>query len=164
MGAAEDLKKKIAAKIKEFEKKIQTPEVMKDIGYEATRRIVVRTRLGYGVESEGGPRQKLAPLKDSTVKSRRKKPLSSLTSPKRSNLTETGQLLDMITWRILNRSTIRIEPIGDRSDGESNANVARYAHEGSSNRPKRPFLFLTDTETKGVARFIRELLVKKLNR
>ena len=164
MGVADDLKRRLEIEIKALTAKINEPGNVRIIADEATRRIVTRTRLGYGVPGPEQTRQKLSPLKESTVKARKKKTLSPNTSPKRSNLTDTGKMLDSITWRIIGRDTIRIAPSGGRDDGENNADVAGYAHDGSSNRAKRPFLFLSDAETKGLSRFIRELLVKKLNR
>lgn len=57
-----------------------------------------RTRLGYGVKKEGGTKGKLKELSDSYKARRRKKAseLHSETTPARSNLTYTGQMLDSI--------------------------------------------------------------------
>lgn len=111
------------------------------IGGEVADSIRNRTRAGFGCSKKGGSRQKLAPLKRSTIKIRRVKNLHSLTKPNKSNLTESGGMLDSITHRVSN-NTLTIF-FSDREQ----AKKAAYHENG-----KRPFFNLTKTELRSVER------------
>ena len=128
--------------------------------------IRVRTRRGSGVSTFGGAKTKLAGLADSTKDSRDRKKkqgkLSSLTTPGRSNLTETSQMLESLTGTVPRAGTILIEPKGSRSDGYTNEEIASFAEDGSANRPKRQFLNLTLQETKQIEKLFREDLAKRV--
>lgn len=92
--------KEITEKItKELEKTIKSKAFYDEIGKGVATQIRKRTRLGYGVNASGA-QVKLEPTKPSTQKAKQKKKeqgkLSPQTTPKRSNLTDTGQLLDAI--------------------------------------------------------------------
>ncbi len=120
--------------------KALAPKNKKRIGKLAVRLIQVRTRLGFGVRS--GEKVKLKPLADSTVKRRRKKALSGLTGPGTSNLTESGQMLEDITFTVKS-DTVSIDFSTARSQ-----KIAQYHHEGAGKLPKREFFDLTDKELK----------------
>lgn len=118
--------------------------------------VVKRTRLGYGVDNNYGKKTKLAALSKRYVKSRTMfAGLNPLTTPKKSNLTRTGQMLDSIRARTRD-GIIIIEPTGRRDDGLSNADVAMFAHMGSKNRPKRVFMNVSELEFKQTLRFYRK--------
>lgn len=97
-------------------KEVTDQSHMEKYGKEAAAMIKKRTRLGYGVKDDGVNRDKLKKLADSTIESRggiigvskktgkrtvrqnKKRPskLHTDTAPAKSNLTETGQLLDSL--------------------------------------------------------------------
>jgi hypothetical protein len=117
-----------------------------------------RTRLGKGVDDKGG-NIKLNPLTELYVERRKKLPLSGQTTPKKSNLTATGQMLESIKGTRQGLKFI-FSFIGNRKDGKTNNEVASYA-------PKlgRPFFNLSNTEKNGISRGIRKLIndaLKKL--
>lgn len=143
-------------------KSLSKPTTIKLLAEQATRDIKIRTRLGFGTSSEspGGNKVKLEKLSksyrdfrkglaafytDEQGRLRKFKPknppaLSSATSPTKSNLTLSGQMIDSIDYSIKG-TTIEIA-----ARGRDNKDKVFYAHEGSKNRPKRTFLSLTNKE------------------
>lgn len=162
--------------LKKFERDMQKildealdKTAMSAIGDELARRIKTRTQLGRGVNKTGGPSVPLARLADSTVDKRRRKrengDLSELTTPKRSNLTATGQMLDSIKVTEVRDGQVTIAATGTRSDRKRNDDVASYAEDGSNNRPKRKFLDLSGPELNALQRSVRdriEAVIKRL--
>ncbi len=154
--------------IKKLEKSVEqaiSKAALRDVGVFARDLVVKRTRLGYGVKDNLQAKTRLARLSPGYVKKRKMfDSLSSNTSPTRSNLTLTGQMLDSIISETKDR-TIIIRPTGRRNDGKSNADIARYNEEGGRNRPKRIFLRISQLEFKQIVRFYRktfgDLLRKK---
>lgn len=71
----------------------QAEESLNDLGNEAAQLIKKRTRLGYGVSEVGGTKEKLEPLSE-PYKKQRKGKISGPTTPAKSNLTYSGELLD----------------------------------------------------------------------
>ena len=69
---------------------------MTKVAKEAAKEIKTRTRQGDGVSQNLGNREKLKQLKASYKKRRRKLPLSSETTPDKSNLTQKGDMLNAI--------------------------------------------------------------------
>jgi hypothetical protein len=142
-------------------KEIQKPQTMKEIGEFARDRIVKRTRLGKGVSDRGAEAQPLDPLKED-YRARRKRlkkdgRLSPKTTPSKSNLTATGQMLDSVTVKASDGKAL-IQVTGTRKEGGSNKDVAGYVSE------KRPFLNISKAELNGLNRFIRETFEKVLNK
>lgn len=124
---------------------------------EIPAQIEKRTRLGKGV-SEGGELEKLKPLSEKYVKFRKGK-VSGLTSPKKSNLTFTGQMLSAIKG-VRNGTLFTFFFTGKRDDGKSNAEIAQYAREKG-----RPFFNLSNSERNGLQRKISKIIkesIKKL--
>jgi hypothetical protein len=143
--------------------------------------IRVRTRLGKGVSNFGKPLSKLKALSDSyslqrqgakkgSAKFRAKtkdgvkivefpaktvKKLADLTTPKKSNLTYTGQLLDSIQAKRLG-TVIEVSLKQQRNDGLTNDKVAGYV------KGERPFLNLAKTEITNVQRKVKEKLTGKI--
>lgn len=121
----------------------------------AVDKIRVRTRLGFGTDKHKGGKDKLAPLKASTIKARKKKRLSGFTRAGMSNLTETGNMLADITYRI--RKSKIVFSFKDAFSKKK----AKWAKDGSSNRAKRPFLNLTAQEYKQAQKILK-LKIQKL--
>jgi hypothetical protein len=124
----------------------------RSLGIEAIRIIRVRTRLGYGVPEQFENRKRLAAFtSEKYVFQRRTDPrLSADTTPTKSNLTYTGQLLDSLAILGINAHGCRIGPSGGRDDGQTNERVARsVAARG------RVFLNLSKLEATQLKRFYR---------
>lgn len=125
-----------------------------------------RTRLGYGVSSNGGKREKLKALDPKYVTNvrsvgkkrdgfRKKKGggyakkykkganLSSETTPKKSNLTFTGQLLNAIIGLSPSKGLVKITFNENRKDGVKNSDIVLGQEDQG-----RPFFYLTRTELK----------------
>lgn len=101
-----------------------TEESVKEVGEAGLDIIVKRTRSGKTAQ---GP---LKPLASSTIKSRQGKSLSSETSPSKSNLTETGRMLDSL--EIIEkdtsdgkRVTIQADNVKDRNKTRGHARTGR---------------------------------------
>jgi hypothetical protein len=75
---------------------------MQEIGDTLAQEIKLRTRLGYGLDTQGGTQSKLKPLSEPYKKARKKMKLSSETRPGKSNLTQTGEMLDSIKAEVNN--------------------------------------------------------------
>lgn len=127
------------------------PQVLRAMGDEAVRLIVKRTRLGYGVDGHGAERSKLKALSPGYVHLRElDDTLSAMTSPKRSNLTRTGQMLDSMTVLEVRQGSVVVGPVGARDDGLTNAQVAAYV-----SAQGRSFNFLSRLEQEQLVRFYR---------
>jgi hypothetical protein len=166
---------------------IKAPENMRKIGEQAAAMIKLRTRLGSGVATNGADKQKLKPLAKSTIEVRKgnlafyrnakgqsipftpddngaKVKLSDQTSPSKSNLTRTGQLLDSEGVTKVGYGTVAIGPHGPRHDSKlSNEQVAEHVTRGG-----RPFNNLSKVEVKrlqdGIKKQLRDLLKRVLTK
>ena len=116
------------------------------LGGEVADLIRGRTTAGYGCSKKGGNRQKLAPLKPNTIKIRRVKNLDGLTKPNKSNLTESGDMLDNITHRVSNNTVIILFADKDQ------ARKAYFHNRGTKRMRARPFFNLTRAELRNVER------------
>lgn len=140
---------------------------MEQVGNLAASIIKTRTQLGYGVEKPGSPRSKLQPLKPRTIKQRKRKKLKGQlnenTSPAKSNLTETGQLLSSLGVEKVENNVVTVSPLGSRTDGYTNEEIAQYAADGvPGKRQPRPFISLSDIEMKRLKERIRKDLQLKI--
>lgn len=115
---------------------------------EAANLIKTRTRRGYGVPADGAPAERLKALSREPAgrsyvdfRKRTRSALSSETSPGKSNLTYSGQMLDSLYARRRRIGNWSINLKSQRDDGKTNPQVARYAAIGG-----RPFLFLSKSE------------------
>ena len=159
MSVKDDIKK-VSEKIKKELTKAIDRKLYDQIGKEASQLIRTRTRLGKGV-SEVGSFEKLKKLEGSTKKTRRKfkENLSELTTPNRSNLTATGQMLDAITHKPTQKNvTITISGSRDREltinySTKSNKRVADNVQKNG-----RVFFKLANVEITEIRRTIEQLL------
>lgn len=141
---------------------------MRKIAKDAAEEIKLRTRLGYGVTRGGAPKQPLKPLASSTIENRKRAKiagrLSQLTTPTRSNLTETGQMLDSLVGDspAAGKAIVRLK--GTREGGLSNEKLAGFHQSGTGNMPARPFLALTDLQIKRITDSLRQDLIKRVNK
>jgi len=129
------------------------------VGKQAADMIRLRTQLGYGVPSDGKSREKLKPLSAAYKKVRKENPLNGNTSPSKSNLTRTGQLLSSIGVKSIQKDKVIIGPKGPRNDGETNERVGEFVSEKG-----RPFNNLSDVERKRLTETIRKDLQQLLEK
>ena len=136
-----------------YKKKIKDQKIFKEVG-EFAKDIVVERTQQDGKILNGEGLKKNPGLSESYKKKRKKMALSANTSPARSNLTKTGQMLDSLVVTATSDSvTIKM------SNAEANQK-ATYAADGSKNRPKRPFLELSKKERALVVELLEELITK----
>lgn len=129
---------------------------MKSLGEDAKDLIYKRTKSGIGVSSlkaENPTERKLIPLSENYIEFRKTVNLGRFGSPRRSNLTFTGQMLDSLEVKAQRFNFTVFVPEKQRSslfdtDGMTNAAVARDVQK------KRPFLALTVKEQRILQRKI----------
>jgi hypothetical protein len=162
---------------------IKAAENMKKLGEQAAGMVKLRTRLGSGVAKDGGDKQKLAKLADSTKAVRAGKiaffrqggktipyvpenppKLHEHTSPGKSNLTRTGQLLDSVKVTSFGYGEVTVGPEGPRNDPDSkrkltNQQVAKYVTDGG-----RPFNHLSKVEVKRLSDSVKKQLREAIKR
>lgn len=146
--------KELARAITEVMPSILDPDNMRKYAQMGADMVRLRTRLGSGVARDGADKAPLKPLAEST-KARREAMqasgrLSSLTSPGKSNLTATGQMLESITVTEVRYGAASVGPSGSRDDGKSNAEVAEHVTDAG-----RPFNNLSRVETKRLLDAVR---------
>lgn len=115
---------------------------------------LIRKRVqgrGLGIAVSGGSTYPLKPLSPKYIEFRRRSPkLSFLTSPSKSNLTFTGQMIDSIV--AVNRNGWIVTFEGGRDDGKSNSQIARYVSR------TRPFFFLSGGEQQQIRNMINRAM------
>lgn len=134
---------------------------MQKVGDFAALLIVKRTRLGYGVEDNFNEKKKLAGLSLNYIKTRKKNGVDGTTSPKKSNLTKSGQMLRSVKAKYKSKGVVIIAPSGVRSDGNTNEEIAQYNAERS---PSRVFNRVSALEFQQILRYYRKTfgdLIKK---
>ena len=148
-----DLKKKVDTALRD----VLNKSTFNDIGAMTAQQIKTRTRLGKGVEQSEGSFSALKPLSPATqnIRADKKKAgkLSPLTTPKKSNLTETGELLDAIKY-------------------ESKDTEVRIYIEGSKNQKKaidqvsqgRKFMNLSKTEVREIIKYLQKKIEDSFNK
>ena len=151
---------------------------MQEIADFSASLIRVRTGLGFGVDAQGQSRKRLAPLADKTISARQRMQLSGKTSPSRSNLTETGQMLEGVQGRVTGPRTAVIEIVGNRKEDSSisnddvrefneNPKPTRKLKSGKTiqvNKPPRKFFNFSNLELKQIEDEVRKTLINCLNR
>lgn len=168
-----DIEKQISDQIE----KAVSASVDQKLANDTAEIIKRRTELGFGV-NDNGKQVKLKPLSDSYKAQRRgdiafytdangnkrvfrpdRPPkLSSRTTPAKSNVTKTGQMLSSIKGTIKN-SSIFINVSGRRNDGSglSNEEVKDFVEAQG-----RRFLFLTSAEKKQLTRKLKDRILSNL--
>lgn len=157
-----------------LEKKLrQSQEIYKDRAFlnnlakETAEQVKRRTRLGKGINSSG-KNERLKQLKESYKKVRKKYSgnLDKDTSPGKSNLTATGQLLNALRGVYKNRSIIidfdkesRGKTLTGRKDSVKNSELVGYQEDKG-----RRFFDLSDSELNGLRRKIANRIRKLLEK
>lgn len=155
--------KKFTDKIKNQLKVSISPQVMRKLSEFALSLIVKRSRLGFGVKENFGTRFKFPRLSDSYIQQRKRfKGLSFTTSPSKSNITRTGQLLLSMKVTTVKAGQFTIEPTGKRRDDPlTNTELAEILA-----TKNRTFNRLSQLEYNQLVRFYRKTfgdLLRKRN-
>jgi hypothetical protein len=129
--------------------KVNGPAEMRAIGEFMIEKIRVRTQLGNAVMENLTEKSKLKPLSKKYIEQRKGfLNLSVMTTPKRSNLTRTGSMLDSLKIKSMSKTAIRIGPTGIGIDGVSNSSKAYWQE-----KMGRIFLRLSFQEVKQIRIF-----------
>jgi len=161
MGAKEDLAS-VSKRLKQAirGKGQQQKKLLNQMGLVAIDLIVDRTRKGKGVKKTGGNRVKLKALSKAYIKYRKTQKLHSTTSPRKSNLTFTGQMLESVKiLKSTKDSAFSIGPSGRRKDGKRNADVSRWVTEKG-----RPFMNLGKVEIRELHRILEARLKERVRK
>ena len=139
--------------------KLREQKYISDLAKDAAEIIRKRTRLGFGVGSDGAPRHKLPALKPSYVRQRERfRRLSGNTRPGKSNLTRTGQLLDSLRGRYKSKGKGEVYVQSNRDDGKTNDEIAFHVS------GKRPFAHLSNSEINQLKNKVRKDLKAEVNK
>lgn len=144
---------KVQDRLQAAYKEAASPAVQMPIAEFALSLIVKRTRLGYGVRNNFGEKERLPQHSKRYIQVRKDSPhLSETTSPTKSNLTFTGELLESVRVIKARDGKIVISPDGVRSDGRlTNLKLARILE--SKNRV---FNRISELEYQQILRFYRK--------
>lgn len=122
-----------------------------------------RTRLGYGVDSPGANRKGLKALSPNYIKKRRldkkRGRLHPDTTPSKSNLTRTGQMLNSLQGKAQSGRKGIINLKASRNDGKTNPEIAGYNEEKG-----RKFMNLSNLELKRARQLVRENLIVEVKK
>jgi hypothetical protein len=148
---------------KEIKSRIESSfsrDVMRAVAEDTAQRIRARTRLGKGVDRSGADPTPLKKRMGNPAyeKKRARSPFldRSKTSPGRSNLTFTGQLLDAIYGASINARQFFISIKENRNDGVLNSDIV----EGQK-KQGRSFFYFSRAEIKGIYNKINSYLRKE---
>lgn len=144
------------------EREVLTKQSNTELAKAAQDIIFKRVKSGFGVTndlSDAAIRRKLKPLSPGYIEQRRKRGVTGkFGSPGISNLTNTGQMLDSMTFKANNQG-FRLEIPGTRRrDGETNKRVADFV------RKDRPFFALTIPEVRILEKIVDDKVLKIFKR
>lgn len=162
------------------EREVLTKQSNTELAKAAQDIIFKRVKSGFGVTndlSDAAIRRKLKPLSPGYIEQRRKRGVTGkFGSPGISNLTNTGQMLDSMTFKANNQG-FRLEIPGTRRrtrrrtrrtrrrtrrtrrrDGETNKRVADFV------RKDRPFFALTIPEVRILEKIVNDKVLKIFKR
>ena len=141
--------------IAEFERFMVRPmskSALNQMGNAVIKRI--RQVTSGGKTFARGKIERLAPLTKSTKAQKRRKGKST-----KSRLRDTGDMMRSLkTTTNVGQQTVTVQ-----ASGADNEDKSIFAHEGSSNRPVRPFIPDSALDKK-TQKIVEDILVKELNR
>lgn len=157
MAKKQDPVKKFNTQLMKIRNKLVDKRNLEDLAEKAVKMIRDRTRLGLGLYKEGSTKpKKLAPLSPKYKKWRKKNRPSGPTTPAKSNLTYTGDMLDDIDFKITGNKkegySIKIGIWEENSKDKAlwNAEMGRH------------FMGLTYPQVKELKRWISKKMLKML--
>lgn len=137
---------KILEALRKAEDEVKSTNSMQKIAQVSAEMVRDRVRNeGKGVTSRGATQHNLAPLMPSTIRNRMRKSLHPSTSPARSNLTESGQLLDALHGKGVRKGVGEIALKSRRSGSRLTNDEVAFFVSG-----KRPFIDLSAKEIKAL--------------
>lgn len=144
-----DFAKKFEQKMDDALDKALSKAVLEEAKDAIVNDIRKRVTLGFGVNKTGGGRVRLKKLSDSYVTARRRYlDLGKNAKPKKSNLHQTGQMIEEDLGGIV------IEA-GDKRNIIIGMNTDRSARVAAFVEKERPFLKLSGPEIKRIIKFFR---------
>ena len=129
-------------------------DTIEDTGDEAANLIRKRTRLGYGVAEKGGTKKRLNNLTEKYAKRRKHLINNSLTTPKKSNLTQTGEMLDSLCAKKKSDNTVEITFSSEEAMDKATWNTDKG----------RPFNNLSKAEIRQLKQSLQDRLDKILKK
>lgn len=150
MSASDDIKKVMKA-LENIQKEVEKDFI--DVGEEAVELIKKRTRLGYGVEDQGKSKTKLKRLSPEYIDQRKRKKPTGPSTPAKSNLTDSGDMLDALEAKEKQGNKVEI---GFKNSKEEKK--AKYVSED------RPFNNLSKAEVKQLQKKIEKSLQDAINK
>ncbi len=145
-----------------------TKKAMTAWGLFAIATIVGRSREGRGVSRTGGRERNFLPLSDPPppkssyvrYRERNRHLLHKSTTPRKSNITFTGKMLDSMKIKEVTRNRVTWGPGNQRrKGGVTNAQIAEYLADGG-----RPFNFLSKKDIDKLVKVVDKAIQRKLRR
>lgn len=137
---------------------------LQEVGSKMVDIIYKRVKSGGGVQDDSvepgtAKRKALKKLSNSYKDVRKKKPpTGEFASAAKSNLTNTGQMLNAMNYRVTSKGVTVYMANSGRSDGKNtNRKVAGYVAENG-----RPFFNITDGELRIIQQLFAKHITKKL--
>ena len=153
--AKRDNSKEVFGKVKAALKEL-SDRPPQSLGKEAVSLIKDRTRDGFGVNTKGGVKHSLKALSKAYIERRKRSRLHADTSPAKSNLTFSGQLLNSLR-SVVEGSQVLVYPQGNRrGKGPDNLAVAGYVEKAG-----RAFLNFSAKEIKALVKFYETTVLSK---
>jgi hypothetical protein len=153
--------KYLGSDLKKLLESVVTKQMLEEIGQRMVDIIYKRTKSGKGLTEDKKFGAGLTPLKplSEVYKERRKIDgvRGKFGSVRKSNLTNTGEMLEAIVYKIVGNSVIVEVEASSRDDGLDNKKLAGYVSKNG-----RPFFGLASTEEKILDSFIRRLIRERL--
>ena len=159
MTAAADLRSVVNSLQKQFSRPL-TKRELREVGDLSAEAIFNRTKKGLGVKLTGGNPSRLKRLSEQYVRFRRGfRSLASDTSPSKSNLTLTGQMLASVQTTKVRQGTKGKALVLVSTKGRANINKAEWqADQG------RIFMNLSKKELKEIKGSIEKSIKSKLRK
>jgi uncharacterized spore protein YtfJ len=138
-------------------KDVARKEFLETVGQEMRDRIKTRTRLGKGVEAKGAtasPLKKLSPgYQERRTRLKEAGELSTKTTPKKSNLTKTGRMIDSVKYQVTSDNKVEIFVSSDQERKvKANADLGRK------------FLNFSDLDQKRISDLIKQRIREVLRK
>ena len=135
---------KMFKKLSKLRDKMTSKDSMKETGKLATNLIKKRTRAGFGVEKHGDSKSKLDRLSPDYIEHRKKNKPSGPTTPSKSNLTNSGDMLD------------DLEPRAKKGSAKIGFSSKKSKDKAKWVSDDRPFNNLSGAEQKQIRQFLNE--------
>lgn len=152
MSAKEDIAR-LKKTLEGVRDELESKKRMEALGDMAAKLIRKRTLLGWGVSEKGAKKQKLDKLSDSYKNFRKKNKPKGKSTPSKSNLTYTGDMLDALEARHAKDNKVTI----GFKDTESEKKAEWVSED-------RPFNNLSKSEIKQLEQFLDDEMKKILNK